>query len=64
MNRKGSKHLTLDERYYICSTLKQGLSCKRIAQNLAKDDRTISYEFKPKCPNYMQNATLHSFSFL
>lgn len=42
MNRKGTKHLTLDERYHICSALKQGLSCKRIAQNLAKDDRTIS----------------------
>ena len=48
MNRKGTKHLTLDERYYICSALKQGLSCKNIAQNLARDDRSISYEIKTK----------------
>ena len=48
MNRKGTKHLTLDERYYICSALKQGLSCISIAQNIAKDDRTISYEIKTK----------------
>lgn len=46
MNRKGTKHLTLDERFYIAAALKDNLKCKEIAINIGKSERTISYEIK------------------
>ena len=46
MNRKGSSHLSLDDRTIISQMLKDGCLCKDIAARIGKDERTVSYEVK------------------
>ena len=46
MNTKGSKHLTIDDRKMIENLLSKGLSCKEIAFEIGKDERTVSREIK------------------
>lgn len=46
MNKKGSVHLTLENRVYIEQALKMGMSCKSIAENIDHDERTVSREVK------------------
>lgn len=46
MNRQGSKHLTFQERKIIEQLLQKRLSCKEIALQVGKDDRTVSREVK------------------
>ena len=46
MNCKGSKHLTLEDRELIEHLLKEEPTCKVIAMQIGKDDRTVSKEIK------------------
>ena len=46
MNKKGSKHLSIEQRKIIRQMLDEAASCKSIAENIGCDDRTISREVK------------------
>lgn len=48
MNIKGSKHLTLNDRHYIQVALEanEKVILKEIAENIGKDERTVSKEIK------------------
>ena len=48
MNKKGSKHLTIQDRMYIESSLNVGMICSHIANYLDVDDRTISKEIQKR----------------
>ena len=48
MNKKGSTHLTREERRIIEEKLNEGLRCKEIAAVIGKDDRTVSREVQSR----------------
>ena len=48
MNKTGSKHLTLEDRKLIENLLSKNLTCKEIAFEVGKDDRSISREVRNK----------------
>lgn len=48
MNKKGSKHLSLEQRKIIRQMLDESASCKSIAANIGCDERTISREVKKR----------------
>lgn len=46
MNKKGSKHMTLEQRIQIEANLKVNSTCKHIAKEIGMDERTVSREIK------------------
>ena len=48
MNKKGSTHLTKEEREVIEEKLNEGQKCKEIAAILGKDERTVSREVQKR----------------
>lgn len=46
MNKRGSTHLSKEDRKFIEKFLNEGLSCNAIAERLKKDSRSISREVK------------------